>query len=129
MHSRAETTVPAGGREHWIDPAAFFHRGTSGQWHDLLNHADLARYAARVRIPDSSGLSFVDRLRGGDDLVGDGAVGSMCRTPPRGWTGRVSSAVDEDGAGAGHTVIRVARFDVHPFLVHREVGVMCPLTS
>jgi hypothetical protein len=32
----------------WIDPAAFFSRGTSGQWRDLLNEADLARYAARV---------------------------------------------------------------------------------
>jgi aryl sulfotransferase len=56
MRSRADTTVPAGGREHWIDPAAFFHRGTSGQWHDLLNHADLARYAARVRALASDDL-------------------------------------------------------------------------
>ena len=43
-------------REHWIDPAAFFRRGTSGQWHDLLNHADLARYAARVRALASDDL-------------------------------------------------------------------------
>jgi hypothetical protein len=49
MRSRADTTVPAGGPEHWIDPAAFFSRGTSGQWRDLLDDADLARYAARVR--------------------------------------------------------------------------------
>jgi hypothetical protein len=56
MRSRADTTVPAGGREHWIDPAAFFHHGTSGQWHDLLNHADLARYAARVRALASDDL-------------------------------------------------------------------------
>ena len=49
MRSRADTTVPAGGPDHWIDPAAFFSRGTSGQWHDLLDDADLARYAARVR--------------------------------------------------------------------------------
>ena len=56
MRSRADTTVPAGGPQHWIDPAAFFHRGISGQWHDLLNHADLARYAARVRALASDDL-------------------------------------------------------------------------
>jgi aryl sulfotransferase len=48
MRRRADTTVGAG-REHWIEPAAFFRRGTSGQWRDLLDDADLARYAARVR--------------------------------------------------------------------------------
>ena len=56
MRSRADTTVPAGGREHWIDPAAFFSRGTSGQWRDLLDDADLARYAARVRALASDDL-------------------------------------------------------------------------
>jgi aryl sulfotransferase len=49
MRSRAGTTVPGGGPGHWIDPAAFFSRGTSGQWRDLLDDAGLARYAARVR--------------------------------------------------------------------------------
>jgi aryl sulfotransferase len=49
MRSTADTTVPGGGPEHWIDPAAFFSRGTSGQWRGLLDDADLARYAARVR--------------------------------------------------------------------------------
>lgn len=47
MRNRADTTVP--GRGRWIDPVAFFSRGTSGQWRDLLDDADLARYAARVR--------------------------------------------------------------------------------
>jgi hypothetical protein len=56
MRSRADTTAPAGGREHWIDPAAFFRRGTSGQWRDLLDDADLARYAARVRALASADL-------------------------------------------------------------------------
>jgi hypothetical protein len=42
--------------EHWIDPAAFFSRGTSGQWRDLLDDADLARYAARVRALASDDL-------------------------------------------------------------------------
>jgi aryl sulfotransferase len=55
MRSRADTTVGAG-REHWIDPAAFFSRGTSGQWRDLLDDADLARYAARVRALASDDL-------------------------------------------------------------------------
>jgi hypothetical protein len=56
MRSRADTTVPGGSREHWIDPAAFFRRGTSGQWRDLLSDADLARYAARVRALASDDL-------------------------------------------------------------------------
>ena len=38
-------------RSNWIDPAAFFSHGTSGQWRDLLDNADLGRYAARVRSP------------------------------------------------------------------------------
>ena len=32
MRSRAYTTVPDIGPEQWIDPAAFFSHGTSGQW-------------------------------------------------------------------------------------------------
>ena len=56
MRSRAGTTVPGGGPEHWIDPAAFFSRGTSGQWRDLLDDAGLARYAARVRALASDSL-------------------------------------------------------------------------
>jgi aryl sulfotransferase len=56
MRDRADTTVPAGGREHWIDPAAFFSRGTSGQWHELLDDNDLARYGARVRVLASDDL-------------------------------------------------------------------------
>ena len=47
--------VDLGGRL-WIDPAAFFSRGTSGQWRDLLDKADLARYAARVRTLASEEL-------------------------------------------------------------------------
>ena len=47
MRSRADTTVPDAGPEQWIDPAAFFSHGTSGQGRDLLDDADLGRYAAR----------------------------------------------------------------------------------
>ena len=56
MRSRADTTVPGGGREQWVDPAAFFSRGTSGQWRDLLDDADVARYAERVRALASDEL-------------------------------------------------------------------------
>lgn len=49
MRSMAEMTVPGGDRGHWLDAAAFFSRGSSGQWRDLLDEADHARYAARVR--------------------------------------------------------------------------------
>jgi hypothetical protein len=56
MRSRADTTVPGGGPDHWIDPVAFFRRGTSGQWRDLLDDADLARYATRVRTLASDDL-------------------------------------------------------------------------
>ena len=56
MRSRAGTTVPGGGPGHWIDPAAFFSRGTSGQWRGLLDDAGLARYAARVRALASGNL-------------------------------------------------------------------------
>ena len=56
MRDRADTTVPGGSPEHWIDPAAFFSRGTSGQWRDLLDGAGLARYAARVRALASDDL-------------------------------------------------------------------------
>jgi hypothetical protein len=55
MRTRAGTTVPAGG-DHWVDPAAFFSRGTSGQWRNVLDDADLARYAARVRTLASDDL-------------------------------------------------------------------------
>jgi hypothetical protein len=56
MRSKADTTVPGGGREQWIDPVAFFSRGTSGQWRDLLDDEDLERYATRVRALASDDL-------------------------------------------------------------------------
>ncbi len=55
MRRRADTTVPGGAR-HWIEPAGFFSRGTSGQWRDVLDDADLARYASRVRALASDEL-------------------------------------------------------------------------
>jgi aryl sulfotransferase len=56
MRGRAGTTVPGGGPEHRTDPAAFFSRGTSGQWRGLPGDAGLARYAARVRALASGNL-------------------------------------------------------------------------
>jgi aryl sulfotransferase len=56
MRSRADTTVPGGGRDQWVEPAAFFSRGKSGQWRDVLDAADVARYAARVRALASDDL-------------------------------------------------------------------------
>ena len=67
MRSRADTIVPDVGPEQWIDPAAFFSHGTSGQWRDLLDNADLARYAGRartrVRRPRRLAAPPGDRLR------------------------------------------------------------------
>ena len=56
MRSTADTLVPGHSAEHWVDPAEFFSRGTSGQWRDLLDDAALARYAARVRSLASDDL-------------------------------------------------------------------------
>ena len=56
MRSRADTTVPAGGPRHWLDPTAFFRRGSSGAWRELLDDTDLARYAARARSLAPDGL-------------------------------------------------------------------------
>ena len=49
MRRRTALTAPGATRSQWHDPAQFFHKGTSGQWHDLLSPDDLARYASRAR--------------------------------------------------------------------------------
>jgi hypothetical protein len=49
MRSRAATVAPTTrGRSFWRDDSQFFRRGTSGQWRDLLDEDDLARYRRRV---------------------------------------------------------------------------------
>ncbi|HEV8115646.1 MAG TPA: sulfotransferase domain-containing protein, partial [Acidimicrobiales bacterium] len=50
MRSSASTTAPtSGGRSFWREDAAFFRRGTSGQWHGVLaDEEDRARYRHRV---------------------------------------------------------------------------------
>ncbi len=47
--TRTELTAPGATRSQWHDPAQFFHKGTSGQWHELLRPDDLERYASRAR--------------------------------------------------------------------------------
>ncbi len=89
MRSRADTTVPGGGPAHWIDPVAFFSRGTSGQWRELLDDADLAVYAARVRE-----LAI-------DDLAtwvhSEPIATSRHRPPARRGASRPGTAVPRDG--------------------------------
>jgi aryl sulfotransferase len=49
MRSQAGTVAPTtDGRSFWRDDRQFFRRGTSGQWRDLLDEADLDRYRRRV---------------------------------------------------------------------------------
>lgn len=49
MRANAAMTAPGGHVRHWKDNERFFNRGTSGQWRELLDEADLDRYRARVR--------------------------------------------------------------------------------
>ena len=49
MRRAASEVAPLADKSIWKDTTQFFHRGTSGQWRALLNDADNARYAARVR--------------------------------------------------------------------------------
>jgi len=51
-HGAAEPNRPHGlGQQDpaWHDNERFFHRGTSGQWRDLLDDDDLERYRARAK--------------------------------------------------------------------------------
>jgi hypothetical protein len=48
MRQRADDLVPDGGNPIWLSNREFFHRGTSGQWRDLLDEPGLLRYADRV---------------------------------------------------------------------------------
>jgi aryl sulfotransferase len=57
MRRRAEVMVPGASRHQWRDPARFFHRGTSGQWRDVLSDEEVTRYADRVRSLAPADLS------------------------------------------------------------------------
>ena len=48
MKRQADAFVPDVANRIWQSNTDFFHRGTSGQWRDLLDEEDLRRYHARV---------------------------------------------------------------------------------
>ncbi len=48
MRSDADRLAPNVSEQVWHDNRRFFHRGASGQWRELLDDADLARYRRRV---------------------------------------------------------------------------------
>lgn len=48
MKRRAAAVAPNATEPIWVDTNNFFHRGTSGQWRDLLDEEGLQRYADRV---------------------------------------------------------------------------------
>jgi aryl sulfotransferase len=48
MRMRAGEVAPNARMGAWLDNERFFNRGTSGQWRDLLDAADLERYRARA---------------------------------------------------------------------------------
>ncbi|HZQ84342.1 MAG TPA: sulfotransferase domain-containing protein [Acidimicrobiales bacterium] len=48
MKENAAALAPETDVKLWLDDQAFFHKGTSGQWRDLLDDADVERYEKRV---------------------------------------------------------------------------------
>jgi hypothetical protein len=48
MRSDADRLAPNSTEKIWHDNRQFFHRGTSGQWRNLLDQSELARYWQRV---------------------------------------------------------------------------------
>jgi aryl sulfotransferase len=62
MRARADLTAPNANTGHLHDNERFFHRGTSGQWRDLLKDDDLGRYRARAKaIGPSDVVDWVHR--------------------------------------------------------------------
>jgi hypothetical protein len=49
MRARVADVTPESTKDLWLDPDAFFTRGSSGRWRGVLDAADVARYAARAR--------------------------------------------------------------------------------
>ena len=48
MRANADVVAPDTTNAIWNDNRRFFNRGCSGQWHDILDDADLARYDRRL---------------------------------------------------------------------------------
>ncbi|MFI8849187.1 sulfotransferase domain-containing protein [Streptomyces sp. NPDC053499] len=57
MRGRADQLVPEAGTGIWRDPREFFHRGSSGQWEEILTEPDLLRYAEVTAECVSSGMA------------------------------------------------------------------------
>jgi len=49
MRARSEVTAPGADRGQWKDPTAFFRKGTSGQWRELLDDEARQRYATAMQ--------------------------------------------------------------------------------
>ena len=49
MRRKAEMVAPDTDTGIWKSTEEFFHRGTSGQWREILDDDAVARYEARVR--------------------------------------------------------------------------------
>jgi hypothetical protein len=48
MKESAELTAPNGDQTFWNSTTGFFHSGTTGQWRDLIDEADVPRYEKRL---------------------------------------------------------------------------------
>jgi len=48
VRERADELAPGVDSNIWHDNRTFFHSGSSGQWKNLLEPEDLARYEARL---------------------------------------------------------------------------------
>lgn len=57
MRRNADRFAPEVTQSLWHDNRSFFRSGTSGQWRDLFEPGDEARYEARVRALADPALS------------------------------------------------------------------------
>jgi hypothetical protein len=48
MKASAERTAPNGDQTFWKSTTDFFHKGTTGQWHDVVGADELPRYERRI---------------------------------------------------------------------------------
>lgn len=67
MRERADVIAPDTTHAIWTDNKRFFNRGSSGQWHDILDDAALERYQKRVATlatPDVVEWAHCGGLRG-----------------------------------------------------------------
>jgi aryl sulfotransferase len=63
MRRRAKDVAPNSTETIWLDANAFFHSGTTGQWQDVLDAADLQRYA--IRTAEMGPADFLDWVHRG----------------------------------------------------------------